>query len=170
MADQARFFDIYAAQVSKEIELPAFNFGLYAGLRMERILSEAYPVMKPGDLVVLPLEQPFHSCGREQWTDWQLDNALAWDRIYFSSPLLHRIKITLDSSSLITSLDILKAWLRAKLDPNRVKDRRDVLAPDKEIIQLYQSNKLQTSEFSYSAYNLNSYGTLQNNVGALFRY
>ena len=162
-------FDIDAAKISTELGRPTFNFGLHAGLRLKRILSEAYTTMKSGDLVVLPLEPPHYSCGREQWTDWQLDNALAWDHAYFDSlPFLYRVKIVLDSGSPSLSLEIPGAWLRAKLNPSKMKDRLAAMVPPKEIMELYRSGKLRTAGFSYSAYNLDVYGTLQNNIGAHF--
>lgn len=162
-------FDTDASRISKELKRPAFNFGLHAGLRLKRILFEASAAAAPGDLLVLPLEQPYYDCGQKQWTDWQLDNALAWDHAYFDTlPIVKRAKIVMDSGSPTLSLDIIGAWLRAKVDPSKVEDRLEALLPSKKIIGIYQSNKLRTNGFAYSAYNLDAFGTLQNNIGAHF--
>lgn len=169
LGGSSTLFDTDASRISKELKRPAFNFGLHAGLRLERILFEAKAAAKPGDLVVLPLEQPYYDCGQEQWTDWQLDNALAWDRAYFDSlPILKRTRIIMDSGSPTLSMDITGAWLQAKVEPSKVENRLEALLPSKEIIHLYKRNKLRTTGFAYSAYNVDAFGTLQNNVGAHF--
>ena len=58
-------FGIDAEYASKSLDMPVINFGLHAGLRLERILQLVSSVVERGDIVVLPLEPPYYDCNTQ---------------------------------------------------------------------------------------------------------
>jgi hypothetical protein len=56
IAGSNTLYSFDAESLGRRLEVPAVNFGVHAGLRLEYILARAEPLVGPGDLVVLPLE------------------------------------------------------------------------------------------------------------------
>ncbi|WP_193092497.1 hypothetical protein [Halomonas colorata] len=54
-------FGINSGELEAAYHLPAVNLGVNAGISLPVILHEAVPVIKPGDLVLLPLEYPLYN-------------------------------------------------------------------------------------------------------------
>ena len=145
------------------------NMGLHAGMRLERVLAIGESVARRGDIVVLSLEHVFYRCSGP-WTNWQLTNALAWDRSYFDSlPIVTRIGAILSADDPMLPIDILASWVGSIVAPGRYAERVQALAPIKVIWERYQSGKLRTDDFAYSVYNVDDRGDMQNNVGTEFR-
>ncbi|MES1990293.1 MAG: hypothetical protein V4441_04990 [Pseudomonadota bacterium] len=162
-------FNVDAARMSHELNVPVMNAGLHAGLRLDRILEEASRLAQHGDNVILTLEQPYYACNNGQWTDWQLDNTLAWDHSDFDRlSFMTRVGIVFNSGSPSLAVDILTNYVRTVINPERMLDRLDSLAPDDEIFSRYLSGVKRTKSFVYSAYNIDDHGMIEMNEGAHF--
>src|SRR5262245_31518865 len=71
LGGSSTLFGIDAEAVAAQTGLPAMNMGLHAGMRLDRVLSVGEHVVRGGDILVLPLERPYYSCGEIAWSDWQ---------------------------------------------------------------------------------------------------
>jgi hypothetical protein len=158
-------FGIDAREVEEATGIHALNMGMHGGLRLERVLSAGQDVARPGDIFVLTLEPDFFSCHNKPWSDWQVENALAWDRSYFEGlSLPTRIGAIYFGGSAMLSLELLITRLGSMIKPGDYADRLSAKAPAEVIWQRYQSGKLK-SDFPYSAYNLDDRGDVQRYIG-----
>lgn len=163
-------FGVSAKLVSREMGIPALNMGLHAGLRLDRILLAGERVVRPGDTVVLTLEQAYYSCNEEPWTDWQVRNALAWDRSYFQSfPVVERAKAIFSAGVPMLGIEIVATKLGSILAPKMFASRDNALAPAETIWQRYQSGQARSDKFQYSAYNLDRWGDMTHNRGTIYK-
>lgn len=170
LSGSSSLFNVDAARVSKALHRPVVNYGLHAGMRLNRLLSEAPPVMKRGDILVLPLEQLYYQCAGNSWTEWHVRNGRAWDQERFNAlPLTQRVKAVFDASPPTMSAEVLAAWLQRTFTPSRVSERLAALAPADVILANYHSGEYRTAGFSHSPNNLDAYGSITNAVGARFR-
>jgi hypothetical protein len=169
LGGSSTLFGIDAGQIQTETGMPTLNMGLHAGLRVEEILNFGRQIAHPGDTVIMPLESDFYGCDRVPWSDWQLRNAVAWDRSYFESlPLTKRAQAVFSSGDAFLMLEILQTKLRARFMPRSLSKRLSALAPPQVIEMRFTSGAMRTSDFAYSAYNVDDHGDMQNNVGAHF--
>jgi hypothetical protein len=167
LGGSSALFGIDAQEVAAETGLPTMNMGLHAGMRLDRVLSAGEDVVRRGDVLVLPLEYDFYSCDQKAWSDWQLRNALAWDRSYFDSLSLGtRIKAVFEGGGPGLMMDLLSSKLASIADPGDYAGRLETLAPAEVIWARYSSGKLRTNDFSYSAYNIDDRGDMLGNEGA----
>lgn len=77
-------FGLSAEIISKEIGLPTVNFAVHAGLGIQYILDEPKNYLKPGDIVLLPLEYNLYISGNDI-QDLYLRHVLSNDTVYFSN-------------------------------------------------------------------------------------
>lgn len=170
LSGSGTLFNVDAARISEAYKRPVVNFGLHAAMRLERLLSVAPPVMKRGDILVLPLEQLYFQCEKNSWTEWDLRNGRAWDAEYFDAlPLTQRVKAVFDASPPTLSAEILIAWLQKIFMPERVSERLAALAPAPSILNDYRSGEHRSASFSHSPNNLDAFGSITNHVGAFFK-
>lgn len=52
----ATLFGLRTEDVERELKIPTINYGVHAGLDIDYILERAKKILKPGDVVILPLE------------------------------------------------------------------------------------------------------------------
>jgi len=124
LGGSSTLFGIDAAQVQAETGMPSLNLGLQAGLALEEILAFGRDVARSGDTVIMPLEWGFYGCAKMPWNDWQLRNAVAWDRPYFESlPLSERINAVFTSGDALLMPEILGSKA-----PERARRPRDCRA------------------------------------------
>lgn len=162
-------FSIDARQVEETTGVRSVNMGLHAALRLDFVLTVGKDVARPGDILVLALEHNYFSCNREPWNDWELRNALAWNRSYFDSlPLVTRIGAVFSGGSPKLLFDIITNKLGSIITPKAYADRVATLAPIETIWERYRSGKLRSRNFAYSAYNVDDRGDMQNNIGTEF--
>jgi hypothetical protein len=162
-------FGIDAKQVEETTGVHSLNMGLHAELRLDRVLSIARDVARRGDILVLAFEHTYYSCARESWDDWQLRNALAWDRSYFDNlPLVTRIAAIFTAGNPFLPFNIITSRLGSIVAPNAYSDRIQALAPTEVIWERYRSGKSETSGFAYSAYNVDDRGDIKNSAGKEF--
>jgi hypothetical protein len=161
LGGSSTLFGIDAELVTEELKLPAFNMGLHAGLRLDRLLAAARTVIQPNDIVVMPLEYDYYSCNQETWDGWQLRNMVAWDRSYFAQlPIWDRFIAILYAGVPTLSLELLSAKIGALVEPNAYSPRFDALSPRAEIWTRYAAGRYRTQSFAYSAYNVDAWGNI----------
>lgn len=166
LGGSSTLFGIDASQVEKTSGMPAVNMGLHAGMRLERVLLIGEQVVRRGDVVILLLEPNFYSCDENAWNDWQVGNALAWDRQYFDSlPLETRIGAIFSAGSLTMMMRILAGNVESLVAPKHHSERTRALAPGEAISADYRSGKLRTQNFENSAYNIDDLGDMLNTEG-----
>lgn len=166
LGGSSALFGIDAQKIAAKTDLPSINMGLHAGMRLQQVLSVGEDVVRQGDIVVLILEVPYYSCGQAAWDNWQLRNALAWDRSYFNNLSLGtRIKAILDGGRPSLIFDILASKLGSIVAPRNYVGRLEALAPTDSIWARYRSGNLRTSNFKFSAYNIDDRGDMLENKG-----
>jgi hypothetical protein len=117
-------FGASAKTISEWYGIPATNIAVHAGLGRSYILSYAQRLMKPGDLVVLPLEYELYE--REHFETALYYQALAHDRAYYAS------LDPMDKLRLLANIRI-GDWLHFA---------RNRVAPDRKIEKGYQARTL----------------------------
>ena len=159
-------FGIDAEYASKSLDMPVINFGLHAGLRLERILQIVSSVVEHGDLLVLPLEPPYYDCNT-QLNSGHVTNIIGWDHdawkeMNYSEKLEF---VSLVSPTLLGQM--LVAEILKKLHPAVISDRLTSL--DRSLVLSRFRARTVPSAFEYSAYNLNSHGDMQRTEGSKFK-
>jgi hypothetical protein len=154
-------FGIDAAEVQKQLNLPAINLGLHASMRLEDHLALARAVAKPGDTLILSLEPAYYDTYTTTWTTWNLRNALAWnphaiDRLSH----LRRLQLYAQSSDLSISWDLLMTKLTGPFYPEDIDRRLATLAPVQDIVDRYRANRESSTTFQYDVSNLDPNGDL----------
>lgn len=169
LGGSSTLFDIDASQVEEMTGLRAMNMGVHAGMRLEQVLLVGEDVVGRGDILVLAMESGYYSCDQEPWIDWQVRNALAWDRSYFDNlPLVTRIAAIFSAGSPMLGVAILTSRVGSIVFPEAYAKRVQALAPIEVIWERYRSGKLRPSNFAYSAYNIDDRGDIQKNIGAKY--
>jgi hypothetical protein len=164
-------FGIDAAEVQKSLKIPALNFGLHAGLRLEYLLMNARDAAKPGDIVVLSLEPVYYDFYSKTWTTTNLRDALAWDPASLAHlSRAHRLRIYLESSDLSISHDLLDARMEQAFFPSALQARMAALAPESTIIARYLELRGSSKTLQFDVDNLDANGDLLNTArdGRLF--
>lgn len=159
-------FGIDAAQVQKSLGIPAINFGLHAGLRLEAHLAEARFVAKPGDIVIISLEPAYYDYYTFRWNSWDVRNAIAWDHENLESlPLPRRLQIYLESSDILISLDLLWSDAAEHFFPAAIHRRLQAMAPEQTIIARYLAERETSRAFAFAINNIDANGDVLNTQG-----
>ena len=159
-------FGIDAEYASKSLDMPVLNFGLHAGLRLERILQIVSSVIEQGDVLVLALEPPYYDCNT-QLNSGHVTNIIGWDhdawkKMNYSEKLEF---VTLVSPTLLGQM--LVAEILKKLHPAIISDRLTSL-DSSLVLSRFRARTIPLA-FEYSAYNLNSHGDMQRTEGSKFK-
>lgn len=159
-------FGIDAKQASESLNMPVINFGLHAGLPLQKILQELGAVVEYGDLLILPLEPKYYECNTKL-TSWQVTNIIAWDHsVWKEMNILEKLKfVTLVSPTILGQMfvaDILK-----KFHPMTLSDRLTTLDPSLVLTKFHA--RTAPSAFAYSAYNLDNLGDMLGGEAAKFK-
>jgi hypothetical protein len=166
LGGSSTLFGIDAAQVEKALGVPAYNYGLHAGLRLEDLLELARGSLQPGDVLVISLEPPYYGAQGMGWTEWQLRNELAWNHQAFDRlPFLQRLLDCASASNPQLSFDILHACFLPMLDPKSLRPRDRAMAPESVILARYQARKRPAKEFAFDVSDLDEHGDILNATG-----
>lgn len=129
-------YNIDASRVEKELHIPCFNFGLHAGMPLKWLLEFTIDSIKPGDIVILALEQPYYQSGLK-WGEWRYRNAVAWkheslDRLKF----MDKLHALVDGGTFDIFLEIINTkWaLFSSKDPSEEIKKRLIAFEKPEII------------------------------------
>src|SRR6185295_15011146 len=66
----------------RETGLRTANLSIHAGLTLPYIVESAQPILRPRDVVIMPLELEYYD--RAFSHDWFRSNVMAWDPAHFS--------------------------------------------------------------------------------------
>jgi len=162
----ATLFGIDAAQVEKTLGMPAFNYGMHAGLRLEDLMDNARRSLKPGDMLVMSLETPYYGAQGTDWTGWQLRNELAWNHEAFDAlPLFRRLLICAGASNPQLSFDLCQACFLSKTDPKRLRAREQEMVPEAAILSRYQVRKGISKEYAFNVSDIDGNGDILHATG-----
>ena len=158
-------FGIDADYASKQLGMPVINFGLHAGLRLDKIFKEVNAVIERGDLLVLTLEPYYYDCAAP-FSAWQVNNIVGWDHDAWKdmsylekSRFISSVSPTLFAHMLLTDFE-------KKFYPSAVSDRLATMDQSKVLSRFH--SRVITSSFEYSAYQLDHLGDMQQAEGAKF--
>jgi hypothetical protein len=154
-------FGIDAAKVQSSLHLPAINFGLNAGLRLEDHLAQARAVVKPGDTIVLSLEPCYYDEYTERWNSGQVRNALSWNRDALDRlPFARKAWILLTASNPEISRDLIESEANLIFSPGRLGRRLEALAPENDIVARFERERGSSTAFAYEIGNLDDNGDM----------
>lgn len=159
-------FGIDAEFASKQLDMPVINFGLHAGLKLEKILQEVSTVVEKGDILVLPLEPPYYDCN-EKLSAWQVENIIGWDHdVWKKMGYLEKgAFIALISPSTLGRM--IFADIQRKFIPDSINDR--LSSQDKALVLSKFRVHTMPVNFEYSAYHLDNHGDMRQTEGAHFK-
>lgn len=158
-------FGVDTEAASRQLGLPVVNFGLHAGLTLEKILRVTGGVCERGDVVVLLLEPPYFD-PHPQLTEWQITNLAAWDRegwrelsLWEKGKLLRQI-----SPAMLKEMAATEYQRRRKPKRPQFSLRLAAVNPRKVLAKF--NRRTTPAGFDYSAYHLNDFGDMQKAEGA----
>jgi len=156
-------FGIDAEYASAQLGIPVFNFGLHAGLRLEKILREVDTVVEHGDYLILALEPSFYRC-YPRWTLWQMNNVVGWDHdAWREMSYFGKIEFAATVSPGLLGQMII-ATAQKMLHSPEIGRRLDAL--DNDLILSKFRARIMSDDFQYSAYNLDAHGDLLGTKGS----
>lgn len=158
-------FSVDAARVEEALGRPAMNFGLSAGMRLDRLFMIARETARPGDLIVLALEPNYYPCQSPKWSSWNVRNGIAWDReTYFDrQPLATRLTAALTAADPSLLIDMAMAWVGERADAGVVRARLETMQPTRIRQDIATARQgAVASAFAYSPRNMNAHGDMQN--------
>ena len=145
-------FGFDSHQLEHFLGRPVINFGLHAGLPLGYILNRYNLGLRPGDMVIIPLEYELYETA-EVNTSWFTTQVIAWDRDYFDQlSVIEKIRF-------IISVPPLR--LLANLAYRLVRERREV--PTQQTVmdtveQVWRSGRYRNE---YHFENLNDRGDME---------
>lgn len=150
-------FGINAEQATSQLNIPVINFGLHAGMKLERILQEASAFLEAEDILVLALEPGYFGCN-SKLTSWQVTNTIGWDHAAWRAmPINQKLELLT-----LVSPSVLKKMVEAKyqqiFSQEEVRNRL-ITMNEKLVLEKFRARSTPKS-FAYSAYNLNNHGDL----------
>lgn len=159
-------FGIDAEYASKQLDMPAINFGLHAELRLGKILQEVSAVVERSDLVVLSLEPPYFDC-HEKPSEWQVKNIIGWDHAAWKQMSYWEKAEFIALVSPTTFGEMIIADIQKRFFPARIDDR--LIALDKSLALSKFRARTRPLVFGYSAYHLDDHGDILQTDGAKFK-
>jgi hypothetical protein len=107
----ATHFGIRTKDVQEKLGIPCVNMGLHAAIKLDYLLGRLKQVLKPGDVVILPLENEyFRDDGAPN--DRTVDYILSYDKAFFRSlPLWDTLRYLANVSPVKFGLDLVTSVL-----------------------------------------------------------
>jgi len=158
-------FGIDAEHLSKQLNIPTINFGLFAGLRLEKILKEASSVIENGDILILPLEQSYYDCN-PKLSLWEINNIVGWDHEAWNEMDYFGKFNFIFSVTPRLFVQMIIANIQKMYHAPIISSRLAALDSASVLYKFRVRTKPKT--FQYSAYNLNDYGDLQRTEGSKY--
>ena len=158
-------FGISAEQASAQLKMPVINYGLHAGLRLEKILQEVSPYAERGDILVLPLEPGYYGCNTKL-TSWQVANIIGWDHAAWKEMSLVEKGEFIASISPSQFGQMIIAEFQKKFFPEKVSHRLETM--DEKLVLSKFRARTAPEKLSYSAYNFNNHGDLLRTEGSQY--
>jgi len=158
-------FGIDADYASKQLGMPVINFGLHAGLRLDKIFKEVSAVVESGDLLVLALEPYYYDCATS-FSAWQVNNIVGWDHDAWNDMSYLEKSRFISSVSPTLFANMLLANFEKNFYPSAVSDRLATMDQSKVLSRFH--SRVISSSFEYSAYQLDHLGDMQQAEGSTF--
>jgi len=157
-------FSIDAAQLGEALHVPVINFGLHGGLSLKTVLDEAGAPAEKGDVVLLSLEPHFYCVNK--LTAWQARNVIAWNHEQWAVwTTLERME-AIATLSPVDIVEMAVARMRA-VSASWSFPRRLEALDDAQTLARFASAP-EPALFSYSAYHLDSLGSMRRIEGSYF--
>ena len=145
-------YNINASRVEKELHVPCFNFGLHAGMPLQWLLEFTIDSIKPGDTVILALEQAYYESG-QKWGEWRYRNAVAWkheslDQLKF----MDKLHALVDGGTLDLFLELISTkWALAwnKEPSAEIKKRLIAFEKPTKIIKMFDEAECSGMAFPF---------------------
>jgi len=159
-------FSIDTEYASKHLDMPVINFGLTAGIRLEKILKEVGSVIEQGDFLILPLEPTYWDC-ESKMNSVQVTDIIAWDHdAWTDMNYPEKLEfISLISPTLLGEMFV--AQILKNLCPATLSDRLTTL--DQALVLSKFRKRPVPTGFAYSAYNVNNYGDMLRTEGSKYK-
>lgn len=158
-------FSIDAEYASVQLGMPVINFGLHAGLRLEKILKEVNDVVESGDILVLPLEPSYYDCN-SKFSLWQINNIVGWDHDAWKE-MSNLEKLDFVSSvSRTLFVQMIIANIQ-RIGSSTIIDSRLAVLDSTSALEKFRIRRIPVT-FRYSAYNLNDHGDMLRTEGSRF--
>jgi hypothetical protein len=154
-------FGVDTAELTRAIGRPVLNLSLHGGLPLETILRETGATAESGDSVILLLEPFYYS--RNDPTNWQIRNMIAWDPSRWRTlPLQMRVRYLahLEPSFL---LEVIAARVNLAV-PSEDLSARQAAFDDPGILARFAVSP-PAADFEYSAFHLDFLGNMNHAVG-----
>jgi len=156
-------YNIDAAAMEKELKVPTYNFGLHAAMPLDWLIEVWRSVVKPGDIVVLALEQPYYSQA-PAWNEWGLRNALAWyPQAFDRLGGVEKIGAFCSGGTFDMACDLVKTksvQMFSRTPPTYLTKRIQALEPKAQILARYTSAQARCEPFPFNQI-IDGHGTLQ---------
>jgi len=159
-------FGIDAAYASKHLNMPVVNFGLHAGLTLERILQEVAGAVESGDTLILALEPTYYDC-QKPFSVWQVTNTIGWDHGAWTQMGILEKGVFVSHVSFSMFGQMILADLQQKYFPLEISGRLESL--DSEAVISKFMKRTPPKNFGYSAYHLDDYGDMLRTEGAKYK-
>ena len=107
----ATLFGVRTEDIEKELNIPTVNYGVHAALEIDYILERAKKILKPGDIVILPLEYN-HLLYDGSLNEVRTRFVLLFDKKYYNSlPLFRKNQLFFKFSPLTIEFSIWNTLL-----------------------------------------------------------
>lgn len=126
------------------------NLACHAGLDLGLLYLQIKEIIKPGDIVVMPLEAPYYT--REKLTDFYVDNVIewAWQDCFSCSSIIDKINFMIS----VPPERILSGLFKAKCE------EQDKVSADVEEVINFKKNNRYSEWHGYNYKSLNSHGDI----------
>lgn len=160
-------FGIDSSLIEREIGLPTVNLAIHAGLPLPYIFAYAKPILRPADVVVMPLELEYYV--RAYRYDWFRSNVMAWDPAYISTlPLLEQGRFLLEVPAKRVVSGAIARVFETRLRRTHGRLVRDPDLIKREATRIWDTRSYVGKPITYSLWGLDKHGDMQNNRGTRY--
>jgi len=165
----AVWFGVDATLMERELGRACYNYGLHAALRPEWILDEVRKVVRPGDFLVLMLEDSFYK-KTSDWDMWALRTSIAWnpdwiDRLTFEE----KAKAILKGGTLDMALEILQTKALQAMHSPIVTKREKSLDNEDAVLERFYEEQGNYDGIVYAQSNIDDRGGILHNEGCRYK-
>jgi hypothetical protein len=160
-------FGIDSGLVEKQIGMHTVNLAIHGGLSLPYMFEYIKPVLRPRDVVVMPLEIEYYASAYRY--DWFRSNIMAWDPGYVRElALLERARFVLAVPMKRVVNGAIAQMYAAQLRRQHGRFVRDVAVITREAIGIWQAESYVGKPITYSLSSLDGHGDMQNNRGTRY--
>lgn len=167
LGGSSALFGIDSGLIERETGMRTVNLAVHAGLSLPYLFEDAKPILRPRDIVIVPLELEYYA---RDYSDspnvWFLNNIMAWDPGYFwKLGLLEKARFILAVSAKRVVNGAVARMYEATLRRTHGRLVRDPAAVTREARGFWEAKAYLGAPAVYSLRNLDERGDMQNNRG-----